>query len=77
MKNIFTNPDEALAIIESFAEFDEISMKSIACMMVDTISAKYHRDSIDTAAQIFDAVISTNNELGAYHLPTEGSNAYV
>lgn len=76
MKNIFTHPDEALAILDIFAEFDEISMKSIICMMVDTVSATHHRDAIDTAAQIFDAVISTNNELGAYRLP-EGSKAYV
>ena len=76
MKNIFTNPVEALAILETFAEFDKLSMKSIICMMVDTVSAKYHEDSIDVAATVFDAVISVNNELGSYHMP-EGRNAYV
>lgn len=71
--NIFTHPEEALQLLDSFAAFDFVSMSSIICMMIDTASAKYHEDPVAIANTIHDAVQSINTELGAYRLPDERS----
>ena len=74
--NFFTNPDTALQLLDTFAEFDYVSMCALVCTMIDTIAAKYDEHAVDIATLIRDNVQNVNADLGAYHLPDERSNTY-
>ncbi len=66
MKNLISNIDEAMALVNSISEFDDVGMKSIICMLIDTASCKYKEPAGDIADTICTMVHAVNEELGAY-----------
>ncbi len=68
MKNLFSNYEEAENLIKTATEFDEITMQSLICMMIDACSAKYHTDAREIATNICTAVHEINDMMGAYRM---------
>lgn len=73
MKNILTNYDEAMELVNQIAEFDPLSIEVIICMTIDTESAKYKDLPGDVLDRICTAVHAVNEELGP-HIFTEGGH---
>ena len=68
MKNIITNINEAMALVESISQFDDVGMKSIICLLIDTASAKYNEPAGDIADTICMMVHEVNAQMGAYQI---------
>lgn len=69
--NFFENPDTALQLLDTFAEFDYVSMCALICTMIDTTAAKYNENAVDVATLIRDNVKCVNDNLGPYHISLE------
>ena len=68
MKNIFTDFSEAQELVNQVAEFDDAGMQTIACLIIDTCSAKFRMDAGEIADTVCELVHQVNHDLGAYQL---------
>lgn len=72
MKDIITNFEEAMELVNRISQFDPISMEAITCMIIDTESAKYEETYSDILDRICCAVHVVNEDLGLYQLDKKG-----
>ena len=68
MKNIITNINEAMALVESISQFDAEGMQTIICMLVDTCAARHGMDAREIADTVKTLVYAVNSEFGAYRI---------
>ena len=68
MKNIISNFSEAQELVNKVAEFDDAGMQTIACLIIDTCSARFRMDACEIADNVCELVHQVNKELGAYQL---------
>ena len=68
MKNIYTNIEEAMTLVNQVSQFDDIGIKSIICMLIDTTSAKSGEPAGDIADTICALVHEVNSQMGAYQI---------
>lgn len=68
MKNILSNMNDAYELVDKVADFDDVGMLSIICMLIDTYSAKYNKDPKKIADLIRDQVHEVNDTLGRYEI---------
>ena len=66
MKTIISSTDEAMELINQISQFDDVSMMSIICALIDKVSARSKKPVIDIVAGIVEAVIAVNEALGPY-----------
>lgn len=72
MKTIISNFEEVTELVNQIMQFTPISLEAIICTIIDTESAKYKVPVVDILEHICDAVLSVNEELGAYQLDKKG-----
>ena len=68
MKDILSNMNDAYELVNQVADFDDVGMLSIICMLIDTYSAKYNKDPKKIADLIRDQVHEVNDTLGRYEI---------
>lgn len=49
-------------------ELDDVAVKCLICMLIDTASAVHGEKASDIAGEIYYLVTEVNNEIGAYQL---------
>ena len=67
-KNMYEAFDTITYICEKSMELDEMAVKCLICMLIDTASAVHGEKASDIAGEINYLVTEVNNEIGAYQL---------
>lgn len=70
MKNMISNLDEVLSLVSHFSEFDDTSMKSIICILIDKVSETSKEPVLNIVVDICDAVLAVNGVMGPYRSGT-------
>lgn len=76
MKNFITNIEEATELTDQISEFDDVSMMSIICALIDIISARSKEPVLDIVVSIEDAVLTVNEVLWPYNPGTREEHDY-
>lgn len=71
-KNMFEAYDTITDICEQAIELDEVAIKCLIAMLIDTASAVHGQKSADIAGEIKELVTEVNNELGPFRLVPGG-----
>ena len=73
MKDIVTNYEEAMELVNQILQFGQMSIEIITCMIIDIEALKYKEPAVDIAERIWDAVQAVNEDLGPY-APRQGED---